>query len=127
MKVLDLNIPLNDTAAAYPDGSPIVYHTYDALQYHAASDSLIAFANRTHHRCSGELADNRVHKYNFTTNTWLTLDSPGVSWGSAENASAYDPSTNNIWLWGLFGRLVEYDIDTNTAIDYGNYPKDKMA
>jgi hypothetical protein len=118
----DLNIPLNATAASYPDGSPIVYHTYDALQYYPPYDIFYAFANRTHHRCGGELSDSRVHTYSFTTKTWKTLASPGVNWGSAENASAYDPLTGKVWIWGLFGRLVEYDIASNTAVDHGSYP-----
>ncbi|MDB4470885.1 hypothetical protein N9063_01225, partial [Deltaproteobacteria bacterium] len=118
-----LNLPDNTTAANYPDGSPIARHTYQGLQYIPSIDSLVAFGNATQWRGNANgVSDGKIHFFKFSTDSWSTKTAAGISGGTADTASAYDPVTGHIFVHGNYSQMNEYDPVGDTATKEANEP-----
>jgi|GEM_PF-5291945 len=102
----------------YPDGSACPTHTYDQVDYHAATNRFVIIGGTPDPVCGG-CVDDRVHLFDFDDGTWhLGARKPSALMYAG--ATGYDEKRDVFWLLSAYTRgFSKYDPNTDAWSEYG--------
>lgn len=98
----------SEASGLYPDGLPRSRHTYNYIEYHPITDTMISLGAAAMYP-GGSITSDLVSAFDFKTGTWNNNLARGG--GAAGSASAYDPVTKLLWYRDAYngGNLEAYD------------------
>lgn len=105
-----VNPTCNYSEAELQDQSPCSAHTYDYLDYHPGSNSLVKLGSASDH-VQGGGGSPRVHLFSFDTLKWRRgARKLGSFMTHTGAASAYDPNRDAFWVVAGYNQPIEmYD------------------
>lgn len=108
-------------SATYPDGSPIPNHTYDYIEYHEPSNSIVVMTGTPDPR-SGTSYRSVAHRLALDTLSWSTTRNPQASGITVGGIACV--AGDEVWAQGADtgARIVSYDVVKDEFTAHGVTP-----